>query len=313
MTPSPAVLYARLMSGARLRHLQAFASIAELGSANRAAEAIGLTQPAVTHLISDLEGLLQCSLFHRHARGMRMTDVGQELLPFVRRTLASLEEGAEFVAFRNKNLHSIVRVGAIYGAISGLLVRALPAFSRLKPDIMIELQEANAPETGVLISNREIDLMLCREPAVCPEGWEFSELIPDRFVVVGGPDHPLVAKRSLTFVDLLNETWLLLPPSVQSRRVFDELMAQHGCNPRYRKLKTRSFDMTLAQLQSEPLLTLTPYSVARQMIDLGQLALLDVVDTPAFRPLGVLNPKEQLCEAAVVLKTFLHRFAKQHS
>lgn len=312
MTPSPAVLYTRLTAGARIRHLQAFASIAELGSVNRAADAIGLTQPTVTQLIAQLEELLECSLFHRHARGMRLTQIGRELLPFVSRSLASLEGGAEFVAYRSLNAQSVVRVGAINGAISGLLARALPPFNRLKPDIMVELYEADAAQSSALISNREIDLMLCREPAIWPEGWEWSELIADRFVVVAGPQHPLAAKRSLSFAELLDETWMLLPASSQGSRSLEELMARHGRNPRYGKLKTRSTTMLLAQLQSEPLLMFMPYSVVRHQVSLGLLAMLDVIDAPAFRPLGVLNPKEELSEAAAAFKAFLRRFVKQH-
>ncbi|MET3373576.1 DNA-binding transcriptional LysR family regulator [Variovorax boronicumulans] len=301
------------MTGARIRHLQAYAAVAELGSAKRASDAIGLTQPAVTNLIADLEQLLECTLFQRHARGMRMTDVAEELLPFVRRALASLERGAEFVAFRHTNTHHIVRIGAIHGAICGLLVRALPAFASLRPDVMIELHEANVPRTATLIRKQEIDMMLCREPAVRPEGWEFSELMPDRLVVVVGPQHPLVAKSALSFAELCDETWLLVHPATHARRIFDELLNQHGFTAKSRQIEALSTPMVLAQLRSERLVTLAPYSVFRQLVDLDQLAMLDVIDIPAFRPLGVLSPKdEEMGETARQLKEFLYRYVKQH-
>ncbi|MFC4344214.1 LysR family transcriptional regulator [Cupriavidus numazuensis] len=309
---SPKVFYARLMSGARFRHLQAFVAVAELGSANRAAEAVGMTQPAITNLIADLEQLLECTLFHRHARGMRMTAVGQELLPFMRQALVALEEGTEFVAFRRKESLGIARVGAIQAAISGFLVRALPAFSRARPDVMIELQEANAAQSSALISHRKIDLMLCRPPEIVPEGWEFSELFRDRMAVVCGPAHPLAHRGPFQFEELATEVWLLTHPSTEARRIFDELMVRHGTEPEYRKLKTRSFDMTLAQLQSEALLMLTPFSIVRHMVELGQLVLLDVADMPAFQPVGVLNLLEELGEAAMMLKAFLCRFAAEN-
>jgi DNA-binding transcriptional LysR family regulator len=314
MTPSPAVLYARLMSGARLRHLQAYVAIAELGSAKRAADSIGLTQPAVTNLVNDLEQLLECTLFQRHARGMRMTEIGRELLPFVKRTLASLERGTQSVAFRRMNDHSIVRVGAIPGAICGLLVRALPAFCRLRPDVMIELQEADGPRTiAPLVLNQEVDLMLCRASAVRPEGWEFSELMPDRLVVVAGPQHPLAAKRSLNFVDLLDEMWLLSHPANPARRVFDKLMEHHSYNPQSRKIEVLATPMVQALLQSERLVTLVPYTVFRQLIDLGHLVMLDVTDIPEFQPIGVLSPNEkELGEAVLAFKVFLYRYVKQH-
>lgn len=312
MTPSPAVLYARLMSAARFRHLQTFAAVAEFGSVSRAASAIGLAQPAVTQLIADLERLLECQLFQRHARGMRMTATGRELLPYVLRALASLEGGAQFVAFRHTNAHRIVRVGAIMGAITGLLVRALPAFSESESNIMVQLQEADAMQTSALIARREVDLMLCRESAVWPEGWEFLPLLADRLVVVAGPQHPLVGKRALRFDGLLDETWFMLNPSTQARRTFDVLMASRNVAPRYGNIEVSSTPMMLAELRSKNLLSLIPYSVARQLIDLGLLAMLDVKDTPESQPLGVLSVKEELGEAAIALKIYLQRYARQH-
>jgi DNA-binding transcriptional LysR family regulator len=267
----------------------------------------------VTNLVNDLEQLLECTLFQRHARGMRMTEIGRELLPFVRRAMASLERGSEFIAFRRMNDHSIVRVGAIRGAICGLLVRALPTFCRLRPDVMIELHEGDVLQTASLILNKEVDLMLCRDPVVRPEGWGFSELMPDRLVVIAGPRHPLAAKRSLNFVDLLDEMWLLLHPANQARRVFDKLMEHHGYTPHYRKIESLSSQLTLAMLQSERLAMLAPYTVFRQLIDLGQLVALDVIDLPTFQPIGVLSPsEEETGEAALAFKAFLYRYIKQY-
>ncbi|QOF77558.1 LysR family transcriptional regulator [Variovorax sp. 38R] len=313
MTPSAAVLYGRLVSGGRVRHLQAFVAVAELGSAKRAGESIGASQPAVTSLIADLEQLLECALFLRHARGMQMTDIAQELLPFVRRALASLERGADFVTFRRTSESSIVRVGGIVAALNGLLVRALPPFIGARPDVSVEVQEAVMTGIASLILRQEIDMLLCREPAVQPEGWEFVELMQDRLVVVTGPQHPLVAKPSLGFVDLCDEVWLQMPSPIPARTVFDTLMNHHGINPQYRNVTTLSPSIAMAQLRSERVVGLAPYSVFRQLVELGQLAVLDVVDMPPFQPLGVLSPKdEEMSKAALDFKGFLFRYAKQH-
>ena len=76
MSANASVLRNRLIARARIRHLEVLVRVAELGSVKHAAEVIGLTQPAVTHVLSDLEALLECALFLRHARGMRPTPIG---------------------------------------------------------------------------------------------------------------------------------------------------------------------------------------------------------------------------------------------
>jgi len=293
--------------------LQAFAAVAELGSAKRAGEAIGASQPAVTSLIADLEQLLECALFLRHARGMQMTEIAQELLPFVQRALASLERGTDFVTFRRTSESSIVRVGGIEAALNGLLARALPPFMNARPDVMVEVQEAVMPRIASVILKKEIDMMLCREPAARPEGWEFAELMPDRLVVVVGPQHPLLTRRSLGFADLSDEVWLPMPSAIPARTVFDMLMNHHGISPKYRNVITFSPSVAMAQLRSERVLGLAPYSLFRQLVELGQLAVLDVVDMPPFQPVGVLSPKdEEMSKAALDFKGFLFGYAKQH-
>ena len=72
MTPTtPDLLFARLLGRARLKHLQLAVHIAELQSLQKAATAIGLSQPAATHALAEFETLLGTPLFERHARGMR--------------------------------------------------------------------------------------------------------------------------------------------------------------------------------------------------------------------------------------------------
>ena len=82
---SASVLLNRLQARARLRHLQVLVRVAELRNLRRSAEALGLSQPAVTQLLADLERLVELPLFERHARGVRHTPAGAQLVPLARR------------------------------------------------------------------------------------------------------------------------------------------------------------------------------------------------------------------------------------
>jgi DNA-binding transcriptional LysR family regulator len=311
MTPSPAVLHQRLLAGSRLRHLQVFAAIAELGSAQRAANALGLTQPGATQLVADLERLLECALFLRHARGMRLTEIGRELEPFVRRALAALEGGAECVALRREHTHGIVRVGAMVGAVCGLLVRALPPFGRTRPDILVELHEVDMPELNRHITQGDLDLLLCRAPAVLPQGMEFVDILPDRMVVVAGPTHPMAGVPALDFAALAEQTWLRLPSATHAAQVLEERMARLGKRPRYGPLLTRSHPMAQALLRSEHLLMLAPHSVVRQQVESGQLVILDVRDGPDLQHIGVLYAPASIGVAAQELMEHLQQFGRR--
>lgn len=307
---SSAVLYRRLLARARFRHLQALVHVSELGSMKRAAERIGLTQPAVTQAIADLEQLLECSLFYRHRRGMRLTATGLELLPFVQRAMAAMEEGIDRVVLRRLSAQSVVRVGAIEGAIRGLLTRALPEFSRRRPDLTVEVEEVTVAQAADMMTRGEVDVLLCRQATVAPETWDFTELMPDRLVVVAGPQHPLAGRKALTMTALLSQTWLILPPATEARRRFDELMSQYKEAPSFRRLRTRSFDVMLGFLQSEHLVLMVPLSIVRPWVENGDLVALDIEEALPLRPIGILSSSHDSEDASAALTSFLVEYVK---
>ena len=99
------VLLNRLKAKARFRHLQVLVSLGELASVRGSAEALGLSQPAVTQSLADLERLVDIRLFDRHSRGMRVTRAGRDVLPLARRMLDALAETSEaLTAARQRNL-----------------------------------------------------------------------------------------------------------------------------------------------------------------------------------------------------------------
>jgi len=102
------VLLNRLLARARFRHLQVLLQLAELGSVRRAAEAIGMTQPGVTQLLAELERLLETALFQRHARGVRLTPAGADLLPMARQMMLSLSATDEAAAARTEEFAGTV-------------------------------------------------------------------------------------------------------------------------------------------------------------------------------------------------------------
>ena len=91
-TPSASVLLNRLQAKARFRHLQVLVRLGELNSIRRTADALGLSQPAVTQCLADLERLVEIRLFDRHARGLRVTRAGRDVLPLARRMLDALAD-----------------------------------------------------------------------------------------------------------------------------------------------------------------------------------------------------------------------------
>ena len=133
MTTNASLLLNRLLGRARLKHLQVLVKVAELGSMKKAGEVVGMTQPAVTHVVADLETLLGVELFHRHARGVTPTPFCEELLPMARQVIQSVGLGMEAIVARIERVGANLRVGATTAALSALLAKALPVFMKHHP------------------------------------------------------------------------------------------------------------------------------------------------------------------------------------
>ena len=294
---SPSLQFQRLVSRGRLKHLQLVVDIAELRSLQKAAASIGLSQPAATHALAELESALGCPLFERHARGMTPTPTGFALLPLIRNVLRLMQACADTVAFRREGATGIVRIGATGTGISGLLVRALPLFSATNPDVVVEVVDTSIDElTQVLESNR-VDMVVCREAHPVPAGLRFLPIVSDRFVVACGIDHPLMRSSSVSDEDLSRYRWLLAPLTGISPRALDEFFSRFDSPPRTCKMSSRSVLLTKAMLDGGELLALIPYNFIRPLVEARSLAVLPVppIEMP---PLGLLMPSDGILSLA---------------
>lgn len=303
------VLLSRLLARGRLRHLQLFVRLAELGNLKRAAEALHISQPAATQVLADLERLVELPLFYRHARGVRIAPAGAVLLPLVRRSLDAVADASEALTAVKRQGEGVVQVAAITSAIAGWLVRSLPSFAWTAPSIQIQLTECSAERCSELVAARQVDLALCREPMPMPSGCVFEARLRDDFVVACGVNHPLARRRRVSWRALASERWLLSPVQSGARRAFDACMASLKVTPPASPVVTRVSAATWAMLQGDRLLTLVPFGVVRQLVEAGQLALVDAVPPLPFSPLGCLLPDTGASDAAQRLLRHLEGFA----
>ncbi len=286
MTLDADTLSRRLLARGRLRHWEGFARVAELGSVRKAAEAIGMAQPALTGLLSDLESLLGAPLFERHARGMRLTPMGRELLPAAHRLLAAIDDAAEQMVALLDRTQRVVRVGAIGGAVAGLLAPALPALAAAHPELLVQLIEADTFQLEAIVARGEVDVALCRAPATAPQGWCFEPLLQDRFAVVAGSGHELSRQRKLTLAQLRRHTWLAMPVGSAARAMFDALFADP--QPPLCQVSSRIPTVLWSMLRAQPLLALIPASVVRPLVQAGELVELPLQRPMAMAPIGAL-------------------------
>lgn len=291
MDVAPATLLARLLAKGRLRHLQLLAGIAELGSIQQAAGHIGMSQPAATHALADIEELLGVRLFERHARGMRPTRSGQLMAECAQGMLTTLRASTDSVAALRRGATGYLRLGAIPAASGGLLAERLPAYMTAHPELQVEIVEGSREQLLPQAANGSLDMLLCRQPDAVPTGLEFVPLQQDEAVIVAAPGHPLLKPDAApTPAEIARQLWIEPRPELAIHAVFKAFFEHAGVVPRLCRLASAAPPMPLliAVMQAQQALAMAPLTLANWYIQRGHFQRLRIASPGLFQPIGAL-------------------------
>lgn len=210
-----------------LRQLQAFCTVARLGSFTKAASVLHTTQPALSVQIGQLEGSLNLRLFDRTTRAVAITSVGRELLPRAERTLAELAALVDSAAgLGSKNVGRVV-VAALPSVASSLLPEAIAKFAHEFPGVQVILKDGLGAEITDLVRNDQVDFGISGESATDPS-LVFTVLGADEMVAVTLPHHPLASVKRITLESLTDYPLILMSRNSSVRRLVDDAFAEKG-------------------------------------------------------------------------------------
>lgn len=289
----PGVLFNRLLARGRLRHLQLLVALADAGSVQRAAGIVGMSQPAATQALADLESLLDAQLFERHTRGVRLSRFGEAVVPVARNVLRALRASTETLSMLQAGAQAFLRLGCIPAAASGLLAGVLPALVQAQPSLQIELTEENTVHLLPELAAGRLDAVVCRRPAQLAAHWQFDLVLDDEPVVMASPGHPLAARRAVALKALAASPWILAPHGMGVRATFDDLWAGRTLRPPVYPLATTSMAVVLEVMRTVGAISLMPRSIAQPLVRTGVAVVLDVtlaksLDSP-LEGLGLLT------------------------
>lgn len=211
-----------------LKQLRALDAVQATGAINRAAEALGLTPPAVHNQLKTLKDLLGCEILEKDAsEGMRLTREGRVLLRAYRESRASLERAVHQIDALSKGLAGSVVLGTVSTAkyfAPGIVAR----LRREMPDVDLRLEVANRQETIAALAERRLDLCIMGRPPRAPRVTA-KPLGDHPHVVVAPPGHPLAGPGPVDPGALLDEHFVMREPGSGTRilaiRYLDELGA----------------------------------------------------------------------------------------
>jgi DNA-binding transcriptional LysR family regulator len=191
-----------------LRQLRAFVAVAEDGTFTRAAERLGVVQPAVSQAVSRLEAELGLVLVERTSRRVALTGAGAAFLPEARGVLARLERAERAAADLAAGETGVVRLASTAGAPE--LVHALAArLSAAHPGVRIELARSRRSSKLRAVLDGEIDVALVHSAPPTP-GIAFTEVWSEAWRVVAAAGHPRAAGDSVPLAVLARDPLVLV-------------------------------------------------------------------------------------------------------
>ena len=212
-----------------LRHLRAFAAIADLGGFARAAPALHLSQPALSRQIDALEAQLGVPLFDRVGRGVRLTSEGEDLLRRSRHLLAEVEALGERARSLKDGAAGILRVAATPQVIENFLATFIARHRRRHPGIEVHLVEEGGHQMAERLARGDVHLACM---AAGDSRFHGRLLAPMHVLAVLPKGHRLGGRAVLEIGELAEEQLLVLRREFGTRAWFDAACQLARVNPK---------------------------------------------------------------------------------
>jgi DNA-binding transcriptional LysR family regulator len=211
-----------------LRQFEVFLAVARAKSFGRAAEALHLSQPALSQHVRELEGELGARLFDRLARSVVLTDAGGVLAEHATRLFATLADARQAIHDLMGLERGALTIGASTTPGIYVLPRVVGGFRRRYPGIELTLRLGNSESIERMVRANELDLGLVGGHGRCPGEACLSAGLPDELVLVVPPAHPWASRREIAPARLGGEPLLMREVGSATRQVTERALQAAG-------------------------------------------------------------------------------------
>lgn len=214
------------MYHASFRQLQSLVLVARLESVSKAAEALHVTQPAVSLQLRTLEEIAGTPLTRKVGRTIQLTAAGEVMAQFSERILRLWEQAGDELAALGGVTSGTLRIGAVTTA-EHLLPPLLVPFTLSRPDVRLKLQVGNRVEIVNMLARQEIDLAIMGTP---PREFRTNAARFARHPMgfVASPGHPLLKKKKVTLADVVGANLLVRERGSGTRTAVEKLFKEAG-------------------------------------------------------------------------------------
>lgn len=281
------------------RRLQVFHSVARHLSFTKAAEALHMTQPAVTFQVRQLEEQFNTRLFDRTHNRISLTEAGNRVYHYAKQIFELYSRMEGEVRELTGGVSGVVILGASTTIAEYMLPSLLGAFKRKFPDVVIRLQVSNTEGIVAMVEDNAIDLGVV-EGSVPNKSLATEVFRIDKLVAVLPPEHVLAGNNSVPVADVLKHPFISREEGSGTREVTFDYLRGAGLEPA---------DLTLVMELGSPesikgaieagmgISILSRSTIAKELL-LGTLTGVEL-DPPLERPFFFIHQKQKFRVRAI--------------
>ena len=279
----------------RLRQLALVVAIEELGSLRKAADRIGVSQPAATKMLVELELAIGLVLFERGRRGMTLTVYGETLVRHAHLILSDIDRLREDLAGPVSGASGRLAIGTITAAAAGPLAIAIARLKERRPRLDISITVETSDVLLPMLEQGRLDVVIGR--AVQAEQTfdiAFTEIAEERLSIVVGAHNPLAGRGEMRLPDLSDASWILQPRTSPLRQVVEGTFRDAGMETPVNVVETASVLTATTLLQHSDMIAVVPHSVALHYVANGLLAILPLDVNRQLDPYGAITLRDRM-------------------
>ncbi|WP_042348109.1 LysR family transcriptional regulator [Bacillus massiliigorillae] len=216
-----------------LRQLYYFKTLAKLEHYTQAASHLSITQPSLSHAISELEKELGIYLFEKHGRNVRLTKYGRYFLTYVENALEELEKGERKMKKLASPTEGVIDLAFIYTLGSRFIPNIIQAFSNIEQYKNISFSFSQGITKNIIqgLKDEKYDLAFCsmvdNEPDI-----EFTPIAQQELVLIVPENHPLADYDSVNLKDTAPYPFVFFNPDSGIRPIINNLFEQVNVKPK---------------------------------------------------------------------------------
>ena len=296
----------RLVRHLKFRELNYLVTLGRISSIHRAAALHGISQPALSKTLRELESVLGFRIFERSRRGVAPTKLGEIVIAQAVQMISNLDALSARLDAERHGHRRIYRVGATPNPALRLIPGAYMRTREKFPDLVVELVEASTDELLTGVRRGEYSLVVARStPQDSLSVIRQTPLYPEVGVVVGRAGHPAAGRRHGKLQPLLAYPWVL-PQFGPTRSAIERAFMRAGCNPPTPSFINYATQLVCDVLTRSDALSVMPFGAVKAPLEAGTIAQVRTAadfQLPAYaiyQPQTVSDPALEYLENSIL-------------